>query len=45
MRTDFFDGNIVQENKRKLRPLMDYRELNNFVDAYTANAGMVTARE
>ena len=29
---------IVQENKGEVRPVMDYRELNNFVDAYTANA-------
>ena len=27
---------IVQENKEKVRPVMNYRELNNFVDMYTA---------
>ena len=29
---------VVQENKHKVRPVMDYRELNAYVDAYTANA-------
>ena len=28
---------IVQDNKGKVRLVMDYRELNNFVDAYMAN--------
>ena len=27
----------VQENKGKVRLVMDYRELNNFVDTHTAN--------
>ena len=27
----------VQENKGKVRPVIDYRKLNNFVDAYMAN--------
>ena len=29
---------ILQENKQKVRPVMDYRELNEHVNAYTANA-------
>ena len=29
---------IVQEKKGKVRPVMDFRELNNFVDAYRDNA-------
>ena len=39
---------IVPENKGKVRQVKDdYRELNNFVDAYTANTnvGMAIARE
>ena len=28
----------VQEQKQKVRPVLDYRELNGFVDAFTANA-------
>ena len=31
---------ILQENKQKVRPVMDYRELNEHVNAYTANAGV-----
>ena len=42
---------ILQESKQKVRPVMDYRELNEHVNAYTANAdvcaqtvaGMATA--
>ena len=29
---------VVQEQKQKVRPVLDYRELNGFVDAFTANA-------
>ena len=29
---------ILQENKQKVQPVMDYRELNEHVNAYTANA-------
>ena len=29
---------IVQQNKYKVRPVMDFRELNSHVDAFTANA-------
>ena len=29
---------ILQESKQKVRPVMDYRELNEHVNAYTANA-------
>ena len=29
---------VVQEQKQKVRPVLDYRELNCFVDAFTANA-------
>ena len=31
---------ILQESKQKVRPVMDYRELNEHVNAYTANADM-----
>ena len=29
---------VVQEQKLKVRPVLDYWELNSFVDAFTANA-------
>ena len=29
---------VVQATKNKVRPVLDYRELNGFVDAYTGNA-------
>ena len=29
---------VVQHSKAKVRPVMDYRELNNHVEAFTANA-------
>ena len=29
---------VVQEQKQKVRPVLDYRELNGFVDAFTATA-------
>ena len=31
---------ILQESKQKVRPVMDYRELNEHVNAYMANADM-----
>ena len=31
---------ILQENKQKVRPVMDYRELNEHVNAYTENANV-----
>ena len=29
---------VIQQNKAKVRPVMDFRELNTHVDAFTANA-------
>ena len=29
---------VVQQNKSKVRPVLDFRELNGYVDAYTAHA-------
>ena len=29
---------VVQEKKQKVRPVMDYRELNEYIEAYTADA-------
>lgn len=29
---------VVQLNKSKVRPVMDFRELDGFVDAFSANA-------
>ena len=29
---------VVQQNKSKVRPVLDFRELNGFIDAYTAEA-------
>ena len=29
---------MLQANKQKVRPVMDYRKLNKYVDAHTANA-------
>ena len=29
---------VIQEKKQKVRPVMDYRELNEHIDAYTAEA-------
>ena len=31
---------VVQVNKNKLRPIMDYRELNRYIDMFTANADL-----
>ena len=35
---------IQQENKQKVQPVMDYRELNKYVDAYTANANVCSQK-
>ena len=35
---------IIQENKDKVRPVMDYRELNGHVDAYTARADVCSQK-
>ena len=35
---------IVQQNKDKVRPVMDFRELNSHVDAFTANADVCADR-
>ena len=32
---------IVHQNKDMLRPVMDFRELNSHVEAFTANADVV----
>ena len=29
---------VVQQNKSKVRPVLDFRELNGYIDAYTAHA-------
>lgn len=29
---------VIQQNKEKVRPVLDYRELNEHVDAFTAHA-------
>ena len=29
---------VMQEQRQKVCPVLDYRELNGFVDAFTANA-------
>ena len=29
---------VVKENKGKVRPLLDFREINSFVDTFTADA-------
>ena len=35
---------VVQEQKQKVHPVFDYRELNGFVDAFTANAEVCTQK-
>ena len=35
---------ILQENKTKVRPVMDYRELNHHVDAFTATADVCAVK-
>ena len=29
---------VIQENKRKVRPMMDFRELNTHIGAFTADS-------
>lgn len=29
---------VVQRNKRKVRPVLDFRELNAYIDAFTADS-------
>ncbi len=31
---------VLQENKRKVQPVMDYHALNEHLDTYTAGAGV-----
>ena len=33
---------MLQKNKQKVHPVMDYQELNQYVDAHTANAEICT---
>ena len=35
---------VLQENKQKVQPIMDYRELNEHVDAYTISADVCTQK-
>ena len=35
---------VVQQNKAKVRPVMDYRELNQYVDAFTADADVCASK-
>ena len=35
---------VMQLNKTKVRPVMDYRELNHHIDAFTANADVYAAK-
>ena len=35
---------LVQENKGKVWPIMDYREVNNHIEAYTAHANVCSQR-
>ena len=35
---------ILQENKLKVWPVIDYRELNEYIDAYTASADVCTQK-
>lgn len=35
---------IVQHNKGKVHPVMDYRELNEYFDAFTGNADVCSAK-
>lgn len=35
---------VVQLNKRKVRPVMDFRELNSFIDSYTADADVCSSK-
>ena len=35
---------VTQATKAKVRPVIDYREINQYVDASTANAGVCDER-
>ena len=35
---------VVQQNKDKVRPVLDYRELNQYVDAFTADADVCASK-
>lgn len=35
---------IVQHNKGKVRPVMDYHELNEYFDAFTANVDVCSIK-
>ena len=35
---------VVQLNKGKVRPVMDFRELNSFIDTYTADADVCSSK-
>ena len=35
---------IQQENKQKVRPIIDYQELNKYVDTYTANVDVCSQK-
>ncbi|KFD58278.1 hypothetical protein M513_01041 [Trichuris suis] len=35
---------VVQRNKKKVRPVMDFRELNGFIETFTADADVCTQR-
>ena len=36
---------VVKEQKQKVRPVLDYRELNGFVNAFTANAEVCALKQ
>ena len=35
---------VIQQNKQKVRPVFDYRELNDHVDPFTARADICTEK-
>ena len=35
---------VIQQNKQKVRPVLDYRELNDHVDLFTARADICTEK-
>ena len=35
---------VIQQNKQKVRPVLDYRELNDHVDPFTARADISTEK-
>ena len=36
---------VVQQNKSKVRPVIDYRELNQYVDTFTADANVCASKQ